>query len=166
MFERFTERARKVVVLAQEEAARPRHGYVGAEHLLLGLIREEEGVAAQSLRACGVALGEARGRVEAIVGYGEEVDASQILFTQRSKRVLELALREAQSLRHDHIADLMRTGLREADSPILEAVITALGERLLGSFPAMLEVSVSISGQPEPGELPAPTFSVSATLRR
>src|SRR3712207_7928060 len=72
MFERFTERARKVVVLAQEEFGRLRHGHVGTEHLLLGLIREGEGVATQALEACGVTVDDARGRVEGIVGYGED----------------------------------------------------------------------------------------------
>jgi dihydroneopterin aldolase len=102
VFERFTERARKVVVLAQEESGHLRHNYIGTEHLLLGLIREGEGVAAQALYACGVTLDETREGVEGIVGYGES-DASQKPLTPRSKRVLGLSLREAQGLRHDHI---------------------------------------------------------------
>ena len=102
MFERFTERARKVVTLAQEEAGRLRHDYIGTEHMLLGLLREGEGVAAQALHARGVALGGARGRVEEIVGHGGE-DTSQKPFTPRSKKVLELALREAMQLGHNYI---------------------------------------------------------------
>ena len=102
MFERFTERARKVIVLAQEEAERLRHNFVGTEHLLLGLIAEDEGVAAQVLASLGVALGEAREQVESIVGYGGEA-VMQKPFTPRSKKVLEFSLRESQQLRHYYI---------------------------------------------------------------
>ena len=103
MFERFTERARKVVVLAQEEAWVLRHNYIGTEHLLLGLLREEEGVAARVLMALGVTLEEARERVESIVGYGTEGPGMQVPFTPRSKKVLVLALREATRLGHNYI---------------------------------------------------------------
>ena len=102
MFERFTERARKVVVLAQEESGRLRHNYIGTRHLLLGSIREGEGVAPQALYACGVTLDETRDGVQGLVGYGES-DASHKPFTPRSKRVSGLSLREAQGLRHDRI---------------------------------------------------------------
>ena len=103
MFERFTERARKVVVLAQEEARHFNHNYIGTEHLLLGLLREDEGVAAQTLNALGVTLDEVREQVESIVGYGEEGTGGQAPFTPRSKKVLELALREALQLGHNYI---------------------------------------------------------------
>lgn len=103
MFERFTERARKVVVLAQEEARSLRHNYIGTEHLLLGLLREGEGVAAQVLASLGVALDGAREQVEGIVGYGEEETGGQAPFTPRSKKVLELALRESMQLGHNYI---------------------------------------------------------------
>ncbi|CAA9457563.1 MAG: ATP-dependent Clp protease, ATP-binding subunit ClpC [uncultured Rubrobacteraceae bacterium] len=95
MFERFTERARKAIVLAQEEARRLNHGYVGTEHLLLGLLRQEEGVAARTLNSLGVTLKEAREQIESMVGRGEEGTADQPPFTPRSKKVLEFALREA-----------------------------------------------------------------------
>lgn len=95
MFERFTERARKAIVLAQEEARRLNHGYVGTEHLLLGLLRQEEGVAAHALNSLGVTLKEAREQIESMVGRGEEGTADQPPFTPRSKKVLEFALREA-----------------------------------------------------------------------
>src|SRR5687767_8959503 len=98
MFERFTERARKVVVLAQEEARRFHHDYVGTEYLLLGLVREEEGVAARALGSLKITLEEVREQVESVVGYGEEGAGGQAPFTPRSKRVLELALREALQL--------------------------------------------------------------------
>ncbi len=276
-FEKFTGPARKVVVLAQEEARRFNHNYIGTEHLLLGLIREEEGIAAGALRELGVDLNEAREQVESIVGFGEEALNPHLPFTPRTNKVLQLSEREALQLDHDYIstehvllglvresegvaarmllnldvdpdavrreiikrlpetdrevdpldkveleveqeegtrslfrgrvggiraelalprslavtveadyvyrthadlsygsttvepgdvADLMRDGLRETDAWSLEAVIAMLGERLLDTFPAMLEVSVNVSGAPEPADPPAPTFSVSATFRR
>ena len=103
MFERFTERARKVVVLAQDEARHFNHNYIGTEHLLLGLLREDEGVAAQALYSLNVVLDEVREQVESIVGYGEEGTGAQAPFTPRSKKVLELALREALQLGHNYI---------------------------------------------------------------
>jgi ATP-dependent Clp protease ATP-binding subunit ClpC len=103
MFERFTERARQVVVLAQEEARALKHNYIGTEHLLLGLLREEEGIAAQVLTSLEVNLDEVRMQVAQIVGMGDEAAAGQIPFTPRAKKVLELALREALSLGHNYI---------------------------------------------------------------
>ena len=103
MFERFTERARKVVVLAQDEARHFNHNYIGTEHLLLGLLREDEGVAAQALSSLNVTLDVVREQVESIVGYGEEGTGAQAPFTPRSKKVLELALREALQLGHNYI---------------------------------------------------------------
>ena len=103
MFERFTERARKVVVLAQDEARHFNHNYIGTEHLLLGLLREDEGVAAQALYSLNVNLDDVREQVESIVGYGEEGTGAQAPFTPRSKKVLELALREALQLGHNYI---------------------------------------------------------------
>ena len=103
MFERFTERALQVVVLAQDEARLLKHDYIGTEHLLLGLLREEEGLAARVLDALDVTVEEVRAEVARIVGPGEEVTTGQIPFTPRAKKVLELALREALSLGHDYI---------------------------------------------------------------
>ena len=103
MFERFTERARQVVVLAQEEARGLRHNYIGTEHLLLGLLREEEGVAARVFDKLEISVEEVRAAVVRIVGSGEEVPQGQIPFTPRAKKVLELALREALSLGHNYI---------------------------------------------------------------
>ena len=93
MFERFTERARKVVVLAQEEARHFNHNYIGTEHLLLGLLREDEGVAVRALSSLNVTLDEVREQVESIVGYGEEGTGGQAPFTPRSKKVLEFVQR-------------------------------------------------------------------------
>ncbi len=98
MFERFTERARQVVVLAQDEARALKHNYIGTEHILLGLLREEEGLAARVLESL-----DMRAQVARIVGQGDEVTTGQIPFTPRAKKVLELALREALSLGHNYI---------------------------------------------------------------
>ncbi|MDP9188530.1 MAG: NDP-hexose 4-ketoreductase, partial [Actinomycetota bacterium] len=103
MFERFTERARQVVVLAQEEARTLKHNYIGTEHILLGLLREEEGLAARVLESLDITVERVRSQVVRIVGSGEEVTAGQIPFTPRAKKVLELALREALSLGHNYI---------------------------------------------------------------
>jgi ATP-dependent Clp protease ATP-binding subunit ClpA len=103
MFERFTERARQVVVLAQEEARTLKHNYIGTEHILLGLLREEEGLAARVLESLEITVDRVRAQVVRIVGSGEEVTSGQIPFTPRAKKVLELALREALSLGHNYI---------------------------------------------------------------
>src|SRR5437762_501332 len=103
MFERFTERARQVVVLAQEEARTLKHNYIGTEHILLGLLREEEGLAARVLESLDTTVERVRAQVVRIVGSGEEVTSGQIPFTPRAKKVLELALREALSLGHNYI---------------------------------------------------------------
>jgi len=118
MFERYTDRARRVVVLAQEEARDLGHNYVGTEHILLGLIHEGNGIAAQALTALGVSLDESRAQVEAIIGPGDlaRVQDGPIPFTPRTKKVLELAAREARDLDHDYIGTehillgLMREG--------------------------------------------------------
>jgi ATP-dependent Clp protease ATP-binding subunit ClpC len=103
MFERFTERARYVVVLAQDEARTLIHNYIGTEHILLGLLREEHGPAARVLGSLGITVEEVRAQVVRIVGLGDEATAGQIPFTPRAKKVLELALREALSLGHNYI---------------------------------------------------------------
>ena len=103
MLERFTERARQVVVLAQDEARALKHNYIGTEHLLLGLLREEHGAGGRVLEALGVRVEEARSQVVRIVGEGDEVTTGQIPFTPHAKRVLDLSLREALSLGHNYI---------------------------------------------------------------
>jgi ATP-dependent Clp protease ATP-binding subunit ClpC len=101
VFERFTEPARQVVVLAQDEARALRHNYIGTEHILLGLLREREGLGALALESLDVKLEDVRAQVGRIVGQGEEATTGQIPFTPRAKKVLELSLREALSLGHD-----------------------------------------------------------------
>ncbi len=118
MFERFSDRARRVVVLAQEEARMLQHGYIGTEHLLLGLIHEGEGIAAKSLRALDVDLETVRREVEALIGRGQHpVPGGHIPFTQRAKKSLELALREMVHLGHDYIGTehLLLGLVREGD---------------------------------------------------
>jgi ATP-dependent Clp protease ATP-binding subunit ClpC len=103
MFEPFTGQARKVMVLAQEEARRLDQGYIGTEHLLLGLLRYDESLADRTLISLGVTLNEAREQVESMVGRGEGRDVGKAPFTPRSKNVLELALREALRLGHNYV---------------------------------------------------------------
>jgi ATP-dependent Clp protease ATP-binding subunit ClpA len=103
MFERFTDRARRAVVLAQEEARQLDHDYIGTEHILLGLLGERDGIAAQSLRRLGVGLNDVRDEITANVGRGDKSPAGHIPFTPRAKKVLELSLREALQLGHNYI---------------------------------------------------------------
>jgi ATP-dependent Clp protease ATP-binding subunit ClpC len=103
VFERFTERARRVIILAGDEARALNHNYIGTEHLLLGLLREGEGLAARVLEGLGVTIGEARAQVVRIVGQGDERVTGQIPFSPRAKKVLELSLRSSLDLGHDYI---------------------------------------------------------------
>lgn len=103
MFERFTERARQVVILAQDNARKRKHNYIGTEHILLGLLKEEEGLAARVLDSLDITYEEVGQQVDRICGSGTEETPSQIPFTPRAKKVLELALREALSLGHNYI---------------------------------------------------------------
>jgi ATP-dependent Clp protease ATP-binding subunit ClpC len=103
MFERFTDPARQVVALAQSEALALNHSYIGTEHLLLGLLREEDGLAARVLQSLGIRLEEVRAQVARIVGQGETVPAGHTPFTPRAKKVLELSMREALALGHNYI---------------------------------------------------------------
>ncbi len=117
MFERFTDRARRVVVLAQEEARMLDHNWIGTEHILLGLVHEGEGVAAKALISLGISLAAMRQAVEDIIGRGTEPPSGHIPFTPRSKKVLELSLREALSLGSDYIGTehVLLALLREGD---------------------------------------------------
>jgi len=116
VFERFTERARQVVVIAQSEARALKHNYIGTEHLLLGLLREEQGIAARVLMSFDVTVDEVRAQVARIIGQGDEVVGGHIPFTPRSKKILELSLREALAVGHNYIGTehillgLMREG--------------------------------------------------------
>jgi ATP-dependent Clp protease ATP-binding subunit ClpC len=128
VFEQFTERARQVIVLAQDEARHLRHNYIGTEHLLLGLLREEEGLAARVLAELGVEIEAVRAHVRAIVGEGEDVQTGQIPFTPRAKRALELALREALGLRHSYIGtEHVLLGLVREDGGVAAQILRELG---------------------------------------
>ena len=139
---RFTERTRQVIVLAQDEARALKHNYVGTEHILLGLLREEEGLAARVLDTLGITLDGARGQVERIVGVGDQVTACQIPFTPRAKKVLELALREAISLGHNSIGtEHVLLGLVRVDEGVAARVLLdfdADAERVRGEVIGML----------------------------
>jgi ATP-dependent Clp protease ATP-binding subunit ClpA len=131
MFERFTERARQVVVLAQEEARTLKHNYIGTEHILLGLLREEEGLAARVLESLDITVERVRAQVVRIVGSGEEVTSGQIPFTPRAKKVLELALREALSLGHNYIGtEHILLGLVREGEGVAAQVLVKLGADL------------------------------------
>src|SRR5208282_4436406 len=131
MFERFTDRARRVVVLAQEEARMLDHNYVGTEHILLGLIHEGEGVAAKALTALGIRLNAMRQAVEEIIGHGQHSPSGHIPFTPRAKKVLELSLREALQLGHNYIGtEHMLLGLVREGEGVAAQVLVSLGADL------------------------------------
>ena len=131
MFERFTDRARRVVVLAQEEARILSHNYIGTEHLLLGLIGEGEGVAAKALESLGISLAAVRQQVVEIIGQGQQAPGGHIPFTPRAKKVLELAQREAHALGHDYIGTehILLGLIREGDG-VAAQVLVNLGADL------------------------------------
>ena len=131
MFERFTDRARRVVVLAQEEARMLEHGYIGTEHLLLGLIHEGDGVAAKALEAMGINLGAVRQQVETIIGRGQHPPAGHIPFTPRAKRVLELSWRESDQMGHRYIGtEHILLGLVREGDGVAAQVLVKLGADL------------------------------------
>ena len=131
MFERFTDRARRVVVLAQDEARMLNHDYIGTEHILLGLIHEGEGVAAKALESLGIRLEGVRREVEAIIGRGQQARPGHIPFTPRAKKVLELSLREALQLGHSYIGTehILLGLIREGDG-VAAQVLVKLGADL------------------------------------
>jgi ATP-dependent Clp protease ATP-binding subunit ClpC len=131
MFERFTDRARRVVVLAQEEARMLNHNYIGTEHILLGLIHEGEGVAAKALESLGISLEGVRDQVEEIIGQGQTAPAGHIPFTPRAKKVLELSLREALQLGHNYIGtEHILLGLIREGEGVAAQVLQKLGADL------------------------------------
>ena len=148
MFERFTERAREVVVLAQEEARALKHNYIGTEHLLLGLLREEEGIAARVLESLDITLEEVRAQVARIVGSGDELSAGQIPFTPRSKKVLELSLREALTLGHNWIGtEHVLLGVAREDDGVAMAILRDLD---VDADKIRNGVAEALAGQPLP----------------
>jgi hypothetical protein len=147
MFERFTDRARRVVVLSQEEAVGLKHSYIGTEHLLLGLIREREGVAARALESLGISLEAVRGEVEQIIGQGQSAPSGQIPFTPRAKKVLELSLREALQLGHSYIGtEHILLGLVREGEGVAAQVLVKLGGGELSLV--RQAVTVQLASQP------------------
>ncbi|MFD1858975.1 ATP-dependent Clp protease ATP-binding subunit [Aeromicrobium camelliae] len=131
MFERFTDRARRVVVLAQEEARMLSHNYIGTEHILLGLIHEGEGVAAKALESLDISLDAVRGQVEDMIGQGQQAPSGHIPFTPRAKKVLELSLREALQLGHTYIGtEHILLGLIREGEGVAAQVLVKLGADL------------------------------------
>ena len=130
-FDKFTERARKVLTLAQEEAQRFNHNYIGTEHLLLGLVREGDGVAARVLSNMGVQLPKVRSAVEFIIGRGEQAPTGDIGLTPRAKKVIELAVDEARRLNHHYIGtEHLLLGLVREGEGIAAGVLESLGVNL------------------------------------
>jgi ATP-dependent Clp protease ATP-binding subunit ClpA len=126
MFERFDDQSRRVVVLAQEEASVLNHGYIGTEHILLGLLREGDGYAARTLESLGISLDAVRQQVEEIIGQGQQAPSGHIPFTPRAKKVLELSLRESLQLGHGYIGTehILLGLIREGDGVAAQVLVT------------------------------------------
>ena len=161
MFEKFTDKARRVVVLAQEEAKLLNHNYIGTEHILLGLIHEGEGVAAKALEALGINLEQVREQVQDIIGQGQQAPSGHIPFTPRAKKVLELSLREALQLGHSYIGtEHLLLGLIREGEGVAAQVLTKLGAdtnkvrqqviQLLSGYQGKEAVSVGGETNPQP----------------
>ncbi|MCA2217442.1 Clp protease N-terminal domain-containing protein, partial [Jidongwangia harbinensis] len=158
MFERFTDRARRVVVLAQEEARMLNHNYIGTEHILLGLIHEGEGVAAKALESLGISLEGVRQQVEEIIGQGQQAPSGHIPFTPRAKKVLELSLREALQLGHNYIGtEHILLGLIREGEGVAAQVLVKLGAGLDRVREQVIQL---LSGYP--GKEPGPAASAAA----
>jgi ATP-dependent Clp protease ATP-binding subunit ClpA len=154
VFERFTDRARRVVVLAQEESRRLDHNFIGTEHILLGLIQEREGVAAQALGALGIRLEAVRARVEEIVGRGESTPSGHIPFTPRAKKVLELSLREALQFGHNYIGtEHLLLGLIREGEGVAATVLVGLGADLESVRQKVVQLLAGRQGSGVPPEL-------------
>jgi hypothetical protein len=152
--DKFTERAKRVMVLAQEEAQRFNHNYIGTEHLLLGLVREEEGIAAKALSALGVELNKARSAVEFIIGRGDRPVLGDISLTPRAKKVIELAVEEARRLNHNYIGTehLLLGVVREGEGiavGVLES-LGATGEKVRGQVMQAVSSPAVRAGEPAP----------------
>ncbi|MBU1866287.1 MAG: ATP-dependent Clp protease ATP-binding subunit [Actinobacteria bacterium] len=155
MFERFTDRARRVVVLAQEEARLLNHNYIGTEHILLGLIHEGEGVAARALEGMGINLEGVRNQVVEIIGQGAQAPSGHIPFTPRAKKVLELSLREALQLGHNYIGtEHILLGLIREGEGVAAQVLQKLGAELHKVRQTVIQLLSGAQGEDEPGSGP------------
>jgi ATP-dependent Clp protease ATP-binding subunit ClpA len=152
MFERFTDRARRVVVLAQEEARLLNHNYIGTEHILLGLIQEGEGVAAKALESLNISLEAVRSQVEEIIGQGGSSPSGHIPFTPRAKKVLELSLREALQLGHNYIGtEHILLGLIREGEGVAAQVLVKLGADLARVRQQVVQVLSGYAGGEDVG---------------
>jgi ATP-dependent Clp protease ATP-binding subunit ClpC len=144
----FTDRARRVVVLAQDEARLRNHDYLGTEHLLLGLIREGEGegVAVRALESLGISLEAVRAQVQEIIGQGQSAPTSQIPFTLRAKKVLELSFREALQLNHDLGTEHLLLGLIREGEGVAAQVLMQLGADLSRVRQRVIELRSGAAG--------------------
>ncbi len=148
MFERFTDRARRVVVLAQEEARMLTHNYIGTEHILLGLIHEGDGVAAKALESLDISLEAVRAQVEEIIGQGQQAPSGHIPFTPRAKKVLELSLREALQLGHNYIGtEHILLGLIREGEGVAAQVLQKLGADLNRVRQQVIQLPQRLPGQ-------------------
>src|SRR5713226_4810796 len=162
MFERFTDRARRVVVLAQEEARMLGHTYIGTEHILLGLIHEGEGVAAKALESLGISQEAVRRQVEEVVGQGQQAPSGHIPFTPRAKKVLELALREALQFGHNYIGtEHILLGLIREGEGVAAQVLVKLGADLSRVRQQVIQLLHGYQGK-EPAAAGAPSESTPA----
>ena len=154
MFERFTDRARRVVVLAQEESQRLSHNYIGSEHLLLGLLAEQEGVAARALESLNVTLTAAREQVEEIIGPGQQKPSGHIPFTPRAKKILELSLREALTMGSEVIdTQHLLLGLIDEGDGVGAQILQRLGATAQAVREAVARL---ITAEPEAAEVTGP----------
>jgi len=170
MFERFTERARRVVVLAQEESRLLSHNYIGTEHLLLGLLAEREGVAARALEALGVTLDAARELVEEIIGPGQQQQSGHIPFTPRAKKILELSLREALTM-HSEVIDTehLLLGLVDEGDGVGAQILQRLGATAAAVREAVGSAAAAepkAEGKPAEEARPGPQPRAFASSRR
>jgi ATP-dependent Clp protease ATP-binding subunit ClpC len=166
MFERFTDRARRVVVLAQEEARLLNHSYIGTEHILLGLIHEGEGVAAKALESLGISLEAVRSQVEEIIGQGGSSPSGHIPFTPRAKKVLELSLREALQLGHNYIGtEHILLGLIREGEGVAAQVLVKLGADLSRVRQQVIQLLSGYQGGQGKGEPPAATGAGSSAAK-
>jgi ATP-dependent Clp protease ATP-binding subunit ClpC len=150
MFQRFTDRARRVVVMAQEEARMLDHTYIGTEHILLGLVREGEGSAAKALESLGISLDTVRQQVEEIIGRGEQAPSGHIPFTPRAKNVLQLSLSEARQLGHDYIGtEHILLGLIREGEGVAAQVLVRLGAELDRVRQQVIQLISSYRPQPD-----------------
>jgi ATP-dependent Clp protease ATP-binding subunit ClpC len=151
MFERFTDRARRVVVLAQEEARMLNHSHIGTEHLLLGLVHEGEGVAARALESLNISLSAVRQEVEEAIGRGEQQPSGHIPFTPRAKKVLELSLLESNQLGHSHIGtEHILLGLLREGEGVAAQVLVKMGTDLNRARQQVVELLHGRSGERRP----------------